>query len=305
MTKRDALSAVHLSDWLNNENGEQRKSATHAGLWLEKHFEISQEAWEKARRQERNPEKIARKAHQLSHSDWQRAVAELAEPIIYQRYFNDVWQPLWEVEETAGRALCHKVKTNGRLVTGLGDASVLEVGLTLHHTYGVPYLPGSGLKGLAAAYAHQRLGANDPQWKRVQKPGTRPVVSSIVSPNAPGDAKTSGEYYRTLFGDTDEAGAVDFEDALVKPKSWKLRPDVMTVHHQDYYNAGKAPKSAPADWDSTNPVPFLSVSGTFLIVLRGPQDWCAVAWEILQAALMREGAGGKTSSGYGRMKVEV
>lgn len=33
-------------------------------------------------------------------------------------------------------------------------------GITLHHTYGVPFLPGTALKGLAAHYAHQIFGGD-------------------------------------------------------------------------------------------------------------------------------------------------
>ncbi len=40
-----------------------------------------------------------------------------------------------------------------RLVVGLGHNTVLETGLTLHHTWGLPMLPGSALKGLARAWA--------------------------------------------------------------------------------------------------------------------------------------------------------
>src|SRR5262249_5571079 len=36
-----------------------------------------------------------------------------------------------------------------RLIVGLGNKGVIEAGLRLHHTYGVPLIPGSALKGLA------------------------------------------------------------------------------------------------------------------------------------------------------------
>src|SRR5512145_776298 len=42
----------------------------------------------------------------------------------------------------------------GRVALGLGARGVLESGLRLEHTWGVPVLPGSALKGVAAAAAH-------------------------------------------------------------------------------------------------------------------------------------------------------
>ena len=52
-----------------------------------------------------------------------------------------------------------------RLIVGLGQKGVLEAGLRLHHTYGVPLVPGSALKGLAAHYAHEVWG-EDKRYRR-------------------------------------------------------------------------------------------------------------------------------------------
>src|SRR5712671_3659044 len=92
----------------------------------------------------------------------------------------------------------------GRMVVGVGDESVLETSITLHHTYGVPYIPGSALKGLTASYADTRLGD---AWKK-GKPA-----------------------YNAVFGDTDNAGYITFFDALYIPGSGHKRqvlyPDVI------------------------------------------------------------------------------
>lgn len=41
---------------------------------------------------------------------------------------------------------------DSRLLVGLGNAHVKETHLNLHHTYGVPYIPGSSLKGICRHY---------------------------------------------------------------------------------------------------------------------------------------------------------
>jgi CRISPR-associated protein Cmr6 len=51
-------------------------------------------------------------------------------------------------------------KTVRRMVIGLGGENVLEAGLSLHHTYGTPLLPGTALKGLASHYCDQVWGAD-------------------------------------------------------------------------------------------------------------------------------------------------
>ncbi len=178
------------------------------------------------------------------------------------------WFMTWQATLSEFGVKLFSAQTSGRVVAGLGNESVLETAISIHRTYGVPYIPGSALKGLASSYAHQRLQGWD---------------------------KTT-EAHRILFGDTTSAGYVTFWDAL--PISYYLHPDIMTVHHGEYYSSGK---ESPADWDDPNPIPFISASGSFLIALSGPDDWIKVAHGILKLALAEYGIGAKTSSGYGRM----
>jgi len=171
-------------------------------------------------------------------------------------------------------------ETAGLLVIGLGSENVLETGLTLHHTYGTPVIPGSALKGLASHYCDQ-------VW------GTRPGF------------KRGQEYHEILFGTGDNSGHIIFYDAWITPESLSqsLKRDIMTPHHGDYY-AGK--DVAPTDFDEPNPISFLSLSGSFHIAMScdtpDPEGkWTRLAFRILSDALREWGIGGKTSAGYGRM----
>src|SRR5438552_14188356 len=56
--------------------------------------------------------------------------------------------------------------TDGRLIVGLGSENVLETGIRLHHTYGLPLVPGSALKGLAAHYCNQVWGPTGEKFRR-------------------------------------------------------------------------------------------------------------------------------------------
>ena len=183
-------------------------------------------------------------------------------------------------ESTAANDL----QTVGRLIVGLGTENVLETGITLHHTYGMPVLPGSALKGLAAHYCDQVWGETEPRFNK------------------------GGDYHQLLFGTTDDSGCIIFHDGWFIPDSEKepLKLDVMTPHHPKWLD-GSVP---PTDFDSPTPVPFLSVAGQFHVAVswRGPAGDKALSWrdmagDCLRDALFHWGIGGKTTSGYGRLAV--
>jgi CRISPR-associated protein Cmr6 len=237
---------------LQSPTFEKMPEIAHAGLWIDKFL-----AW-----QEKGGG--AKKADHLRN-----AVQRVNSP--YAMFYTR-----WDESLKKIGAQTRRADVLGRLSIGLGNESVLETSISLHRTYGVPYIPGSALKGLAARYARKRLD----NW--------------------------SAEYSKVLFGDTDVAGFVTFFDALYIPGSANantpLALDVMNVHHPEYYRGEK--DAAPADWDSPTPISFVSATGSYLLALCGPNEWVDAAFKILALALKEEGIGAKTSSGYGRMEIE-
>jgi CRISPR-associated protein Cmr6 len=177
----------------------------------------------------------------------------------------------------------------GRLVIGLGAKGVLEAGLRVEPTWGVPILPGTALKGLAAAAAHYLVGGGD--WA---KPQGWPRSAASSPPSS----------FEHLFGTRDSAGLVCFHDAWWVPfdSCLPFAPDVMTVHHGDYYQKDNPP--APTDFDTPVPVAFMTVTGRYLVALEGEEHWCRSAEKLLEMGLRLLGIGAKTSSGYGRMSLE-
>lgn len=242
--------------------------AHHAGLWLDKYL---------SKQPLRDSEGSKKEIGALVDE-----VAAITPPSLYNDFFQR-----WQAALASAHVKTQSARLLGcRLAIGLGAESVIETGITLHRTYGVPYIPGSALKGLAAHYARCRL---DGAWQ----------------PN--------GEAYKILFGyaETTEAAAgyVTFYDALYIPDDTAspLKPDVLTVHHQDYYNKPNS-NAAPADWDSPTIVPWLSATGSYLIAIggvSGAETWVDAAFKILNMALVEMGVGAKTSSGYGRMVMDA
>lgn len=252
-------------------------NARHPGLWLERYLDKHLERDKKLSRDEKSP--------YVTHIEETIKVLNSMDSALYQSFFTR-----WTNALAAHGAVCREAHVLGRMVIGLGDEAVLETAITLHHTYGVPVIPGSALKGLAGAFVRQRL--DDQAWGRWAQEGERRFW-------APGEA------YRTLFGDTEHAGYITFFDALYIPgnshPNRPLCPDVITVHHRDYYQGKGKP---PADWDSPTPIPFLSATGAYLVALAGDARWVATAFEILRHALRDMGVGAKTSSGYGRLDLK-
>lgn len=178
-------------------------------------------------------------------------------------------------------------KTDWHFSTGLGLPHPVENGLAWHHTLGVPYLAGSGVKGLVRAWVEIWDEALD-QEKKQQR---------------------SVEW----FGDLQQAGRFLFFDALpIEPVI--LAADVMTPHMDKWYEQGgtisnwqKEPDKVPADWHAPVPVPFLVVKNArllFGIAPRRPQfaGELLEVFEALKQALDWLGAGAKTAAGYGRMR---
>ena len=185
--------------------------------------------------------------------------------------------------------------TNGRLIVGLGTENVLETGIRLHHTYGLPVIPGSALKGLAAHFCNE-------VWGQLSARDAAPKESKRFRRDW---EEETFQYHKLLFGTTDDSGCITFHNAWLTLNSPNpLVLDVMTPHHPKWLN-GVVP---PTDFDSPVPVPFVSASGTFRVAVswHGPVSekakcWTELAFSLLTEALREWGVGGKTSSGYGRL----
>ncbi len=205
-------------------------------------------------------------------------------PLLYRRAF-ERWQGLHaqDRDHTATR----EFQIEDRLLVGAGGDNVRETAITLHHSYGVPIIPGSALKGLARAYARWWL-EDDAEFQ-------------------------SGDYVelmKVIFGEQDLAGYVTWHDAWYIPASAPddrpLALDVLTPHHKGYYTGGSGERAWPSDFDDPTPVQFLSARGSYLVAISGPtREWADRAMALLTYAAAEWGVGGKTSSGYGRMSATV
>lgn len=242
---------------------------THAGLLLQRYL-TAHKPKQRDNTQETPEEKLLEQVRAVEASEVYRAA--------FWR-----WRQFAQQTPDGCTRVHFTVQAAAPIAIGLGDASPLEVGIRLHHTYGMPLLPASALKGLCRRVA--RLLRHD--------------------------SKLSDAAIDALFGFSRNtqaaAGAVVFYDAWYDPDSVGGAPfhrDVITVHHPAYYGDGKTP---PTDFDDPTPVPFLVIKpgARFLCVLDAPnRQWADFAQKMLLWGLENLGVGAKTNAGYGYLTRE-
>lgn len=166
----------------------------------------------------------------------------------------------------------------GKLVHGLGAGHVRETSLTIHPTYGIPYIPASSLKGVVRQWWIEAYGNGE----------ERAIEQSSEA--------------KVIFGTQQQRGCVQFYDIYLV-NGLQIVPEVMTVHMKEYYEK----REMPTDDHPPNPVPFFTVKVTdvdiYLSCLHREQKQAeqllktAMKWTM--SALEELGIGSKTSSGYG------
>lgn len=238
-----------------------------------------------------------------------RSVAKLTPPRLYSAAFER-----WKSALEASGSHLFRMRARNRVLVGHGNPSVVEVGMTLHRAYGVPYIPGSSLKGVLSHYLSEwgtASGAEDAvKWKGVG------YDEATGAPSEP-----PGAYHGRIFGAPEMAsitdpnerwglrGAVAFEDAWYIPgtalNDQPLAVDVLTPHQFKYYSQYGHSGSGPNDWDSPVPIQFLTVrpGAEFLFAVTSSSTRAAeLAKGHLMDVLASCGVGGKTRAGYGQFE---
>jgi len=160
-------------------------------------------------------------------------------------------------------------------VTGMGYEHPLENGFAFLNPYGLPYLPGSSIKGVLRRAAEElRVDVG--------------VVDEMF-----GSSAAEGSQ-----------GALNFWDVFPQGE---LALDIMTPHHSEYYQG----KASPHDSGQPNPIVFLTVAPKAqfafhvqMIRPTGILDWQVMLAQCFTHAFDWLGFGAKTAVGYGAMAVD-
>jgi len=193
-----------------------------------------------------------------------------------------------------------------RLIVGLGASHPQETSMTLHHIYGIPYIPGSAIKGVTRHWAVLKFADNNKKDNEKFEDAMKRIAEALENGNNLG-IKVDEIIFKDLIeilGTQEKQGKVIFFDAYPVGEI-KLKIDIMNPHYPEY-SAGKEP---PADWHSPMPIKFLSLENTtfrFYLASKVRDDFeknlLNKARELLFEALSNFGIGAKTSLGYGLFK---
>lgn len=241
------------------------------------------------------------------------------------------WKPLMQAlaarqthaAQATPNVLTLDASATAPFTTGLGNEHPLENGFAFLNPYGLPYLPGSGIKGVLRQAARELASGEwgDPQgWDAekihlLERKGQAAIELSVID---------------VLFGRAAESGdsdpvrgALSFWDALPQIPGDSLAVDIMTPHQSHYYQQKNDRKSgsstSPHDSGAPNPISFLTLPpGTgfaFHVAcdaahlerlapdLAHGQRWQTLLTAAFEHAFAWLGFGAKTAVGYGAMQV--
>lgn len=174
--------------------------------------------------------------------------------------------------------------------TGLGNEHPIENGFAFLTPYGLPYLAGSGVKGILRRAMQELLAEGAESF-------SDEAINALFGPetvNKPEDARR---------------GALAFWDVFPNPAGGKLVVEIMTPHFGEYYRG----KDTPHDSGQPVPVSFLAVPAKsdfdFHVVCHPSclpphlqSQWRSLLDQAFAHAFEWVGFGAKTSVGYGAMK---
>jgi CRISPR-associated protein Cmr6 len=185
----------------------------------------------------------------------------------------------WQATAESIAAAKFTARPEWRVVIGLGTNQILQGGMTLHHVYGIPFVPASALKGITRLYAEAV-------------------------------ADTPAQVVNALFGHVDAVegrrGDLVFLDGIaIEPP--QVERDVMNPLWAAYY--GGADRVPAADYINPRPAFFLTVAkeSRFLFGLgsiSGDAEAVEQGITWLKQGLQELGSGAKTAAGYGYWVVD-
>lgn len=200
--------------------------------------------------------------------------------------------------------------------TGLGNEHPLENGFAFLNPYGIPYLAGSGVKGVLRTAARQLAAGRWGECHGWSSEARYPVAFDK-------DTVRHLSMIDILFGLESEdqekehlRGVLAFWDVVPTIAGDALRVEVMTAHQSDYYQKGDTPHES----GSPNPIYFLTVPPDSEFAFRvacdlprlralapelaGNNRWKDLLTAALRLAFAWIGFGAKTAVGYGAFTEE-
>lgn len=218
------------------------------------------------------------------------------------------------------------LKLEGRLALHLAGGILENAGICIHPHFNCPYIPGSGVKGVARHAAWLRWKSSKSVEDAMKVAWVFGFPTGDSKPRKGSGSRSDDEYLDDflksnrpeLFGEKGKyatfAGMVAFLPAMPVEGKYRAVTDIVTCHHPKYYTGRKA---RATDDESPNPqfFPVIERGSLFRFLLKpvrtsvaddmpkldAVMDW---AVDFLREGMTLLGAGAKTSAGYGWFSVD-
>lgn len=209
-----------------------------------------------------------------------------------------------EALSLASQIFTYPAIASAPFATGLGNEHPLENGFSFLSPYGLPYLPGSGVKGVIRKAAEELLSGD---WDDDTRGWSADAIRAMFGPGEEDPTRDSDPLQGALrFWDV-----IPTPPAAIKNDKALLTVEIMTPHHSGYYQDGKTPNTS----ESPTPISFLAVAAeahfTFHVECNparlSPElqtNWSALIEAAFEHAGKWLGFGAKTAVGYGRMSLD-
>lgn len=188
----------------------------------------------------------------------------------------------------------------GRLALNLSDSLIQNAGICLDRLFGLPFIPGSAIKGVSRHAALAELKAARAEDRSRIFDLFRAVFGAADNDFEHGELRP----FRPLLSGRAEnqKGAIAFLPAYPVNEA-RVVVDLTNVHYPDYYRTGRT-EDLSNERPQPNPFPAVEAGAqfAFCLVLNGTNpdpNLLTAATRWLETALTIHGLGAKTASGYG------
>jgi CRISPR type III-B/RAMP module RAMP protein Cmr6 len=213
----------------------------------------------------------------------------------------------------AGRVVTFEATLGARLLVNLAGGVIENAGIALDRCFGLPFIPGSAVKGIARAQAlweiHEAQAADKERLLR---------LAMLLFGYGANDIKAKGDFAwagsaATAKAIADEIGSNDFKGCACFLPAYPTTPPVLVVdmvnpHYPDYYR-GRRDRATDDESPVPNYFPAVEAGAAFgfaVLLNRVPtgngisaDDLLGQAKQWLERAVTRKGVGAKTAAGYG------
>jgi len=213
----------------------------------------------------------------------------------------------------SGRVVTFEATLGARLLVNLAGGVIENAGIALDRCFGLPFIPGSAVKGIARAQAlweiHDAQGEDKARLLR---------LAMLLFGYGANDIKPKGDFGwaggpAAASRIADEIGSQDYKGCACFLPAYPTTPpelvvDMVNPHYPEYYR-GRRAKAEDNESPIPNYFPAVEAGSSFgfaVLLNRIPKcdgvsadDLLNQARQWLERAVTRKGVGAKTAAGYG------